>query len=174
MKKRSKILFVCTHNRCRSVLGEVIANARHGDAFEAFSAGSAPAGEVHQLTLQYLQARGLPTEGLVSQSWQDFSDQQLDLVITVCDSAAKEACPLWMGETPRLHWGMPDPSRVEGPEHRVQQAFFDVMDALNETSSVLGFTGGSYLKTSGFETLAVTAPTMGLFSALSKHRSIIA
>jgi arsenate reductase len=132
MKKRSKILFVCTHNRCRSVLGEVIANARHGDAFEAFSAGSAPAGEVHPLTLQYLQARGLPTEGLVSQSWQDFSDQHLDLVITVCDSAAKEACPLWMGETPRLHWGMPDPSRVEGPEHRVQQAFFDVMDALNE------------------------------------------
>ena len=131
MEGRSKILFICTHNRCRSVLGEVIANTKHSDAFEAYSAGSAPAGEVHPLTLRYLKARNLPVAGLKSQSWDDFEDEGLDLVITVCDSAANETCPLWMGETPRLHWGMPDPSRVEGSEQEVERAFYNVMDALD-------------------------------------------
>lgn len=137
MNRRSKILFVCTHNRCRSVLGEVIANAKHGEVFEAYSAGSAPAGEVHPLTLKYLKARGLPTEGLQSQSWDEFEDEGLDLVITVCDSAANETCPLWMGETPRLHWGMPDPSRVNGSEQDVERAFNEVMDALDAKLSEL-------------------------------------
>ena len=137
MKGRSKILFVCTHNRCRSVLGEVIANTKHGDVFEAYSAGSAPAGEVHPLTLRYLKAHDLPVEGLKSQSWDDFEDEGLDLVITVCDSAASETCPLWMGETPRLHWGMPDPSRVEGSEQEVERTFYDVMDALDAKLSEL-------------------------------------
>ena len=137
MEGRSKILFVCTHNRCRSVLGEVIANTKHSDIFEAYSAGSAPAGEVHPLTLRYLKARDLPVEGLKSQSWDDFEDEGLDLVITVCDSAASETCPLWMGETPRLHWGMPDPSRVEGSEQEVERAFYNVMDALDAKLSEL-------------------------------------
>ena len=137
MEGRSKILFVCTHNRCRSVLGEVIANTKHSDIFEAYSAGSAPAGEVHPLTLRYLKARDLPVEGLKSQSWDDFEDEGLDLVITVCDSAANEICPLWMGETPRLHWGMPDPSRVEGSEQEVKRAFYNVMDALDAKLSEL-------------------------------------
>ena len=137
MEGRSKILFVCTHNRCRSVLGEVIANTKHGDVFDAYSAGSAPAGEVHPLTLRYLKARYLPVEGLKSQSWDDFEDEGLDLVITVCDSAASETCPLWMGETPRLHWGMPDPSRVGGSEQEVERAFYDVMDALDTKLSEL-------------------------------------
>ena len=137
MEGRSKILFACTHNRCRSVLGEVIANTRHGDVFEAYSAGSAPAGEVHPLTLRYLKARALTVEGLKSQSWDDFEGGGLDLVITVCDSAANEICPLWMGETPRLHWGMPDPSRVEGSEQEVERAFYNVMDALDAKLSEL-------------------------------------
>ncbi len=137
MEGRSKILFVCTHNRCRSVLGEVIANTKHSDVFEAYSAGSAPAGEVHPLTLHYLQARSFPVAGLQSQSWDDFEDEGLDLVITVCDSAANETCPLWMGETHRLHWGMPDPSRVEGSEQEVESAFYDVMDALDAKLSEL-------------------------------------
>ncbi len=143
MKKRSKILFVCTHNRCRSVLGEVIANAGYQDVFEAFSAGSAPAGEVHPLTLKYLEARQLPIAGLQSQSWNDFEDAALDLVITVCDSAANEACPLWMGATPRLHWGMPDPSRVEGSERDIEKAFYEVMDALDTKLSELRASLGS-------------------------------
>ena len=119
------------------MLGEVIANAKHSDAFEAYSAGSAPAGEVHPLTLRYLKARDFPVTGLKSQSWDDFEDEGLDLVITVCDSAANETCPLWMGETPRLHWGMPDPSRVEGSEQEVERAFYDVMDALDAKLSEL-------------------------------------
>ena len=143
MKKRSKILFVCTHNRCRSVLGEVIANAGYQDVFEAFSAGSAPAGEVHPLTLKYLEARQLPIAGLQSQSWNDLEDAALDLVITVCDSTANEACPLWMGATPRLHWGMPDPSRVEGSERDIEKAFYEVMDALDTKLSGLRASLGS-------------------------------
>jgi len=115
----------------------VIANAKHGGVFEAYSAGSAPAGEVHPLTLKYLKARGLPTEGLQSQSWDEFEDEGLDLVITVCDSAANETCPLWMGETPRLHWGMPDPSRVDGSDQDIEWAFNEVMDALDAKLSEL-------------------------------------
>ena len=119
------------------MLGEVIANTKHADVFEAYSAGSAPAGEVHPLTLRYLKARNLPIEGLKSQSWDDFEGEGLDFVITVCDSAANEICPLWMGEVPRLHWGMPDPSRVEGSEQEVERAFYNVMDALDAKLSEL-------------------------------------
>ena len=123
MEGRSKILFVCTHNRCRSVLGEVIANTRHGDVFEAYSAGSAPAGEVHPLTLRYLKARDLPVEGLKSQSWDDFEDEGLDLVITVCDSAANEICPLWMGETPGYIGECPTPQGSKGASKRWNAPF---------------------------------------------------
>ena len=119
------------------MLGEVIANTKHGDVFEAYSAGSAPADKVHPLTLRYLKARDLPFAGLTSRSWDDFEGEGLDLVITVCDSAANETCPLWMGEPPRLHWGMPDPSRVEGSEQEVERAFYNVMDALDAKLSEL-------------------------------------
>jgi arsenate reductase len=128
--KPFNLLFICTHNRCRSILAEVIANTQFEGFFQAFSAGSQPAGEIHPLTLKFLDARGLPTEGLNSQSWDDFADQQFDLVVTVCDSAANESCPLWMSDAPRAHWGMPDPSRAEGDEADIERAFFAVMDAL--------------------------------------------
>jgi arsenate reductase len=128
--KPFNLLFICTHNRCRSILAEVIANTQFEGFFQAFSAGSQPAGEIHPLTLKFLDARGLPTEGLKSQSWDDFADQQFDLVVTVCDSAANESCPLWMSDAPRAHWGMHDPSRAEGDEADIERAFFAVMDAL--------------------------------------------
>ena len=137
MTKPFNLLFICTHNRCRSVLAEAIANARFDGVFRAFSAGSQPAGEVHPLTLKFLKARGLPTEGLKSQSWDDFSDQEFDLVVTVCDSAANESCPLWMSEAPRAHWGMPDPSRATGSEAEIESAFFDVMNALESQLAAL-------------------------------------
>ena len=124
------ILFICTHNRCRSVLAEAIANARFDDFFHAFSAGSQPAGQIHPLTLKFLAARGLPTGGLRSQSWDDFADQEFDLVVTVCDSAANEPCPLWMSDAPRAHWGVPDPSKAAGDAAAIESAFFTVMDAL--------------------------------------------
>ena len=137
MEKPFNLLFICTHNRCRSVLAEVIANSQFEGVFHAFSAGSRPAGEIHPLTLKFLAARGLPTEGLSSQSWDDFSNQEFDLVVTVCDSAANEACPLWMSDTPRAHWGMPDPSRVTGDEAAVEAAFYTVMDALESQLAAL-------------------------------------
>ena len=130
MVKPFNLLFICTHNRCRSVLAEVIANTQFEGVFRAFSAGSQPAGEIHPLTLKFLAARGLPTEGLSSQSWDEFADQEFDLVVTVCDSAADEACPLWMSDAPRAHWGIPDPSRVAGDAAAIESAFYAVMDTL--------------------------------------------
>ena len=137
MAKPYNLLFNCTHNRCRSVLAEVIANTRFKGLFRAISAGSHPAGEIHPLTLKFLAARCLPTEGLSSQSWDDFADQEFDLVVTVCDSAASEACPLWMSDAPCAHWGVPDPSRVTGDETAVEAAFYTVMDALESQLAVL-------------------------------------
>ena len=137
MVKPFNLLFICTHNRCRSVLAEVIANTQFEGVFRAFSAGSQPAGEIHPLTLKFLAARGLPTEGLSSQSWDDFADQEFDLVVTVCDSAANEACPLWMSDAPRAHWGMTDPSRVTGDESAIEAAFYTVMDALESQLAAL-------------------------------------
>ncbi|MDA8814619.1 arsenate reductase ArsC [Luminiphilus sp.] len=137
MSNPYEILFVCTHNRCRSVLAEVIANTNHDGFFRAHSAGSQPAGAVHPSTLKYLAARGLPTQGLTSQSWNDYSDVQFDLVVTVCDGAAGETCPLWMEGAARVHWGVPDPSRIEGDEAVIRAAFDDVVDALDEKLSSL-------------------------------------
>ena len=135
--KPFNLLFICTHNRCRSILAEVIANTQFKGAFRAFSAGSQPAGEIHPLTLKFLGARGLPIEGLRSQSWDDFLDVDFDLVVTVCDSAANEACPLWMSDARRAHWGMPDPSRATGDEAAIEAAFYSVMDALESQLTAL-------------------------------------
>lgn len=115
----------------------MIANTQFKGAFRAFSAGSQPAGEIHPLTLKFLGARGLPIEGLRSQSWDDFLDVDFDLVVTVCDSAANEACPLWMSDAPRAHWGMPDPSGATGDEAAVEAAFYSVMDALESQLAAL-------------------------------------
>ena len=112
------------------MLAEVIANTQFEGVFRAFSAGSQPAGEIHPLTLKFLAARGLPTDGLSSQSWDEFADQEFDLVVTVCDSAANESCPLWMSDAPRAHWGIPDPSRVAGDAAAIESAFYAVMDTL--------------------------------------------
>ena len=125
-----KLLFICTHNRCRSILCEAIASQRGAGFLEAASAGSAPVDEVHPLTLRYLEERGYQTAGLRSQSWHDLEGFEPDRVITVCDSAAGEACPLWMGEVEKHHWGLPDPSRVEGDDEAIRSAFMAVIDRI--------------------------------------------
>lgn len=125
-----KILFVCTHNRCRSILCEALANHLGGGCLWAFSAGSQPAGEVHPQTLRHLAARGIDTSGLHSKSWDVFVDEPLDAVITVCDSAASEACPLWPGDAVTVHWGLPDPSRASGPQAAVDAAFDQVIEVI--------------------------------------------
>ncbi|MGQ9426559.1 arsenate reductase ArsC [Gilvimarinus sp. F26214L] len=132
-----KVLFICTHNRCRSILAEAIARHTAGGWIEAASAGSQPAGEVHPLSLHYLKERGVPTEGLRSKSWSELNDFEPDLVITVCDSAAQEACPVWLGRSLKVHWGLPDPSRLNAPADRVGGAFRAVMDALEARIAAL-------------------------------------
>ncbi len=118
-----KILYICTHNRCRSILSEAITNQLAAGEIDARSAGSQPAGAVHPLTLRYLEKHGYSTSGLQSQSWEDFEDFQPDLVITVCDSAAGEACPVYFGKSAKVHWGLSDPSKVEGSEAERERAF---------------------------------------------------
>jgi arsenate reductase (thioredoxin) len=118
-----KILYICTHNRCRSILSEALTNALSGGLIEARSAGSQPAGEVHPLSLHYLQEDGIPTEGLYSKSWDKLESFAPDLVITVCDSAANESCPLWFGKAAKLHWGLADPSKVTGSDTEKALAF---------------------------------------------------
>ena len=106
------ILFVCTHNRCRSILCEAIVGQRGGDLLKASSAGSQPEGRVHPLTLKYLVEANYSTQALASKSWDALADDPPDLVVTVCDSAAGEACPLWLGDAARMHWPLQDPSKA--------------------------------------------------------------
>ncbi len=127
------ILFICTHNRCRSILSEAIFNHLAGNLpFKAYSAGSQPAGEVHPLTLRYLAEKGIPTDDLRSESWEEFETLRPEIVVTVCDSAAKETCPLWFGDGVQLHWPLPDPSKVEGSEEEVRESFYRVMATIEQ------------------------------------------
>ena len=118
-----KVLFMCTHNRCRSILSEAMFNHLAPDGFEAVSAGSHPSGEVSPLTLNALKRAGITTEGLYSKSSDVFADSPPDVVITVCDRAAGEACPVYFGHALEAQWGLEDPSALEASEADIQQAF---------------------------------------------------
>lgn len=118
-----KILYICTHNRCRSILSEAITNHIAADVIDARSAGSQPVGEVHPLSLKYLNEANIDTAGLQSQSWDEFEEFAPDVVVTVCDSAAGESCPVWFGSTIKIHWGLADPSKLSGSEEEVATAF---------------------------------------------------
>ena len=125
-----KLLFICTHNRCRSIFCEAITNQRARGILTAASAGNAPVDAVHPLTLRFLQVRGYDTVDLASQSGVDLEAFEPDRVITVCDAAAGEACPLWMSDVEKMHWGLPDPSRVDGDDETVRAAFMSVIDRI--------------------------------------------
>ena len=135
-----KILYICTHNRCRSILSEAITNQfADGKAVDssvekilAKSAGSQPVGEVHPLSIKYLQEMGISTDGLQSQSWDDFEDFSPDLVVTVCDSAASETCPLWFGKSLKVHWGLADPSKLQGSETQIAEAFRATIEQIKQ------------------------------------------
>jgi arsenate reductase len=118
-----KLLYICTHNRCRSILSEAITNSVGNEKLLAKSAGSQPVGEVHPLSIKYLSEAGYDTEGLSSESWDDFVEFAPDVVITVCDSAAGEVCPVYFSNAMKIHWGLSDPSKIEGTEDEVAQAF---------------------------------------------------
>ena len=127
------ILFLCTGNSARSILAEAILNNEGRGRFHAYSAGSQPKGQVHPAALALLDELGLSTQGYRSKSWDEFAIEgapPISFVITVCDNAAGELCPIWPGQPTRMHWGIPDPAAVEGPAQR--QAFRDAYDALRE------------------------------------------
>ena len=122
------VLFLCTHNSARSILAEALLNAMAGDRFKAYSAGSSPRDQQqpHPLGLQVLQAAGIDTEGLRSKSWDVFAAPgapQMDLIITVCDNAAGEVCPVWPGHPATAHWGFADPSEGNGTDQEKREAF---------------------------------------------------
>lgn len=120
------VLFLCTGNSARSILAEALLNARAQGRVKAWSAGSQPRGEVNPLALEVLRTCEIPTADLRSKSWGEFAAggaPHMDVVITVCDSAAAEACPLWPGGPVKVHWGLPDPAAVQG-SHAEQLAVF--------------------------------------------------
>ncbi len=118
-----KVLFMCTANSCRSILSEAAFNHLAPQGFEAISSGSFPKGQVLPRSLSTLQAAGMSTEGLYSKGNEAFEGSPPDLVITVCDKAAGEACPVYFGPALKAHWGLEDPSDVQGDEATIQAAF---------------------------------------------------
>lgn len=122
------VLFLCTANSARSVLGEAILRHLGAGKFATFSAGSTPRGQINPDALACLSRKGLPVDGFRSKSWEEFAGPQapqMDLIVTVCDSAAGEACPVWPGHPLVVHWGIADPASVEGDD-AVRGAAFDL------------------------------------------------
>ena len=133
------ILFLCTGNTARSIMAEVLLNAMGKGRFKAFSAGSHPKGHVHPLALALIHKNRLPTAGLRSKDWAEFSKPGaplLDFVFTVCDHAAAEVCPVWPGQPMTAHWGIPDPAAFDGPEEEQRHAFFIAYSQLAQRLSI--------------------------------------
>jgi arsenate reductase len=140
MHTRYNALFLCTGNSARSIMAEAILNHKGRPTFTAFSAGSHPAGKVRPEALRQLELAHLPTEGLRSKNWDEFAlpgAPKLDFVFTVCDNAAKEACPLWPGQPMTAHWGVPDPASVEGTPEQIERAFREAFMILDRRISLL-------------------------------------
>ena len=125
-----KILVLCTGNSCRSIMAEGLINHFGKENFQAFSAGSNPAGYVHPMSIKTLEKSGIFKSDYKSQSWDDFSDIDFDLVITVCDNAAGEACPVYLSSAPKVHWGVEDPAKFEGSEEEIENEFHRIFTIL--------------------------------------------
>ena len=130
MATKKKVLFLCTGNSCRSQMAEALVNARLGEEWEAFSAGTRPAGYVHPLAIQVLEEIGIQHQGR-SKLADEFRQAPMDLVVTVCDSAAEE-CPIWLGQGKRVHLGLSDPAKAVGTPAEILEAFRQVRDDIAE------------------------------------------
>lgn len=136
------VLFLCTHNSARSILAEAVLNHLGQGRFRAYSAGSSPRAQQrpNPLALQVLAAAGIATDGLRSKSWDEFGSPEaprMDLVVTVCDNAAGEACPYWPGQPATAHWGYPDPSEAPGGEAAQLEAFRQTLHAIRQRLELL-------------------------------------
>lgn len=140
MAQPLNVLFLCTHNSARSVLAECLLNHLGRGRFRAFSAGSTPSGTVNPFALQALAEQGVDTAGVRSKAWDEFARPgapQMDLVITVCDAAAGETCPVWPGHPATAHWGYADPSQVAGSEAAKLTAFRDTLALIRRRLEIL-------------------------------------
>ncbi len=136
---RYNVLFLCTGNSARSILAEALLNNAGKGSFQAFSAGSHPTGKVSPYVLELLEKHHFPTGSLRSKNWDEFAQADsphLDFVITVCDKAAGEVCPVWPGQPMTAHWGIPDPVLVEGGDVEKRRAFQDAMNQLQRRISM--------------------------------------
>lgn len=128
------VLFLCTGNSARSIIAEAILNRAGAGRFKAFSAGSHPAGEVNPNALTLLKSLNHPTDDFRSKNWDEFAEEGapvMDFVITVCDQAAGEVCPIWPGQPMTAHWGLPDPAAVEGTTAEIAAAFAETYRMMN-------------------------------------------
>lgn len=134
------VLFLCTGNSARSIMAEAILNQLGGGMFRGYSAGSHPAGHVNPYALDLLQRNRFRVEGLRSKSWDEFAQPDapvMDFVLTVCDKAAGEVCPVWPGQPLSAHWGVEDPVQTEGSEEDRQRAFSSVFMTLRTRVALL-------------------------------------
>jgi arsenate reductase len=140
MSQVYNVLFLCTGNSARSIIAEVMLNELGRDRFKGFSAGSHPRGEVNPLAIETLSASGLETGGARSKGWDEFAQPgapRMDFIITVCDNAAGEVCPIWPGKPITAHWGVADPAAVEGGDAQMRAAFRDAARILRRRVELL-------------------------------------
>ncbi|KRB98916.1 arsenate reductase [Hydrogenophaga sp. Root209] len=134
------VLFICTGNSARSIMAESILNQQGAGRFRAWSAGSHPAGTVNPHAIELLERNRFKTTGLRSKNWEEFAASdapRMDFVLTVCDKAAGEVCPVWPGQPMSAHWGVEDPAAIKGSEEVVQRAFNDCFILLNRRIALL-------------------------------------
>lgn len=124
------VLFLCTGNSCRSILAEALFNHLAPEGMKAISAGSKPTGKVHPRSLALLDHMGISVEGYYSKSWDEISVEP-DLVVTVCNNAAGEACPAFLGNVERLHWDIKDPAQATGTDEEINAVFQEVFEDLH-------------------------------------------
>jgi arsenate reductase len=139
MSKHYNVLFLCSGNSARSIFAEAILNLKGRANFTGYSAGSHPAGFVHILALKQLTQAHIPVVNLRSKSWDEFASPdapRMDFVFTVCDTTAKEICPVWPGQPMTAHWGVPDPAKVTGELEVIDRAFRDAFVLLDRRISL--------------------------------------